>query len=188
VVVVVVVVVVGRVVVVVVGTVVVVVGRVVVVVVVVGRVVVVVVVVGRVVVVVGTVVVVVGRVVVVVVGTVVVVVGRVVVVVTAVVVVTGVDPPHAVPLTLKLVGAVFAELNEPMKPADVEAPVARLPFHASLVTVTAAPDWANLPPQPCVTVCPLGKVKVNVHEDQASPVLVTLRSPWKPPGHWPTVE
>jgi hypothetical protein len=181
-----VVVVVGRdvvVVVVVVGTVVVVVvvGRdvVVVVVVVVGRDVVVVVVVGRDVVVV--VVVVVGRDVVVVV---VVVVGRDV---DVVVVVGSTTPPQATPLTENAVGEALVELfHEPMKPAFAEAPVAIAPFQASLPTVTFEPDWEYLPPQPWVIVWPLANANVTVHELQASPVFLTVRSPWKPPGHWPS--
>jgi len=136
--------------------------------------VVVVVVVGRVVVVV---VVVVGRVVVVVV---VVVVGRVVVVVVGVIV----DPPlQATPFTEKLVGAPLLPFQLPMKPGCTDWPLATAPFHASLDTVTFAPDCWNLAIHIWEMLWPSGKPKLSDQLDHASPVLVMVRPPWKPPGH-----
>jgi len=147
----------------------------------------VVVVVVRVVVVVTGVVVVVGRVVV---GRVVVVdpvvVGRVVV---GRVVVVEVPPPHAVPLTVKEVGAALAELfQDPRNPVVTVPPLATVPFHDMLVTVTVDPVWAQVPLQPWLRVWPFVKPKVRFQEVHGSPVLVIATDPWKPPCHWLTTE
>lgn len=85
-------------------------------------------------------------------------------------------------------GAPFVELfQEPMKPQEVEAPVARDPFHAAFRAVTVEPDWLTSAPHAWVTVCPFAKVSVTVQlESGCSAVTSTL--PWNPPGHWPVTE
>jgi hypothetical protein len=83
-----------------------------------------------------------------------------------------------------IVGTGLTELEAPMKPRLDDAPGASAPFQASLVAVTAAPDWVAFPPQAWVTVWPLPKVQDTVQPvvDDV-PEFVTFTSPWKPPGH-----
>lgn len=72
----------------------------------------------------------------------------------------------------------------PRNPKVVEAPAARLPFHARLATVTVLPDPVSVPFHACSTLTPLGIVIATCQPESAAvPGLATVTSPWKPPPH-----
>lgn len=55
------------------------------------------------------------------------------------------------------------------------------------MTVTFAPDWLTVPFQDWLTVWPFAKAHLTLQPlIEALPVLFTVTSPWKPPGHWLT--
>jgi hypothetical protein len=57
-------------------------------------------------------------------------------------------PVHCSPFSVKAVGLVFVPLKEKLAPIWVDAPVPSEPFQLALVTVTAEPDWDQLPLHP----------------------------------------
>jgi hypothetical protein len=72
----------------------------------------------------------------------------------------------------------------PLKPSDVAAPEARLPFQLALVMVTWLPLCWWVPPQLWLTVWPAVNDHVNCQPVAGSPTLVRLMLAVKPPGHW----
>ena len=83
------------------------------------------------------------------------------------------------------VGTVFVPVQVARKPKSVLPPGGIAAFQLTLLAVTVAPDCVRLAFQVCVTVCPLLYVQVTVQPlVGARPVLRTVTSPWKPPGHW----
>ncbi|GIF26860.1 hypothetical protein Ate02nite_95900 [Paractinoplanes tereljensis] len=76
---------------------------------------------------------------------------------------------------MNAVGTGLLPVHDPIKPTEV---LPMDPFQAALVTVTCAPDWANVPPHPCVTFCVVvGKSKPSDHDETASPRFVMAISP-----------
>src|SRR5690349_6223502 len=58
-----------------------------------------------------------------------------------------------------------------------------------LTAVTCEPDWVKVAPQPWLIFWfASGKSYARVQPVSGSPRLVILMSPWKPPGHCPTIE
>lgn len=66
-------------------------------------------------------------------------------------VVGSVAPLQVTPLSLKVAGTALVPLYEPLKPKEVEPPVARAPLYETFLAVTAAPDWVMVAFQPWVT-------------------------------------
>ncbi len=52
------------------------------------------------------------------------------------------------------------------------------------MAVTAVPLCVTFAFHAWVTLCPLAKVQVSIHEVTGSPRLVTVTSPPNPPDHW----
>jgi hypothetical protein len=70
-----------------------------------------------------------------------------------------------------------------LKPAEAEAPAARVPFQETFLTVTCLPDWAKSPLQPCVIFWFPAKSHSSVQAVTGSPRLVTVRFALKPVFH-----
>ena len=91
------------------------------------------------------------------------------------------------PLSVKAVGTPFVPFQVPLKPgAELSEPPGGIdPLYDRLVTVTALPLCAKVPPHPCVIVWPFGKVNFNVQPLIAVvPVFVMPMVAPKPPCHW----
>lgn len=74
------------------------------------------------------------------------------------------------------------------KPHVVWAAGFRAPFQLAFRAVTVVPLGVRSAPQAWVIRWPSGRVNRTIQPPiGAVPVLVTLTSPWKPPGHCPTV-
>src|SRR5882672_2379070 len=72
-------------------------------------------------------------------------------------------PVQVTPFRVNEVGTGFEAVHEPLKPGCTDWPVPSAPFQDMLVTVTARPDWLNVPFQPWVTAWPAaGNVHFNV--------------------------
>jgi hypothetical protein len=94
-------------------------------------------------------------------------------------------PVQTVPLSVKEDGTGLVPLQAPLKPIEVDAPVASAPFQLMLAAVTLAPDCAQVALQPWVTDCPAaGKSKPSVQPSTGAPRLVIETLAPKPPDHW----
>ena len=82
----------------------------------------------------------------------------------------------------------IVEPTVPVNPMVTAPPVASAPFQLSLVTVRYWPVCVNVPSQPPLTCCALGKVKASVQLVIGAPLLVIVMPPWKPPGQLFTTE
>jgi hypothetical protein len=81
------------------------------------------------------------------------------------------------------VGAVFVPVQLPRKPNPAVPPAPSEPFQPTFAAVTAAPLDVTVAFHAWVIVCPLGNAQVTRQPEMALlPVLVTVTSPWKPPG------
>jgi len=98
-------------------------------------------------------------------------------------VVTG--PLQTAPFRVNEVGTGLLEVQVPLKPMVVLAPVARAPFQLMLVAVTCCPETVQLALQPCWTPCPAaGKSNARVQLETGALRLVMTTLPVKPPCHW----
>ncbi len=93
-------------------------------------------------------------------------------------------PSQSTPLSLNAVGTGLAPLYEPLKPKEVEPPVASVPLYETFRAVTVAPDWLAVVFQAWVTCWLPAKVHSRVQELSGSPVLVTETLAPKPVPHW----
>jgi hypothetical protein len=89
-----------------------------------------------------------------------------------------------VPFSANAVGRGLLPDQPPLKPNEVDPPVPSDPLYATLVAVTAAPDWVTAAFQAWVTVCPAAKDQVSRQLLTGSPRLVTFTSAPNPPDHW----
>ena len=91
-------------------------------------------------------------------------------------------------LSVNAVGTALVPFQLARKPKFAVPPAPMAPLYDAFVTVTAVPDWVTLPLHSWVMVCPLANVQRRVQPLIAAvPVFVIFTSPWKPPGHDPTM-
>src|SRR5262245_33700227 len=84
-----------------------------------------------------------------------------------------------------LVGGLLTPFQLDRNPTITEPLGGRAAFHVSLRMTTVEPDWVNRPFHSWLSTWPSPKTSVTVQlVVVVVPVLVTVTSPWNPPGHW----